>query len=537
MKNRAILNGIAALSLVGAFYTFAFCMVDEIDSPVISEEYRYSTDTVPVETQKEEIRLSGEKPEAPNDSERAAVQQNVGQDVSYKAVYTTEPVSDLLITPLVTEAAPEVTSVPLTAENEPATEIAAAVIEEAAAQDNSGSNTPVPDEPFVSEYIDFDAYPEDVDAQAVNVISAGQKAEEETEGYASAVNADIINAGFDVFTEQTSQTYVPDLSVDAGDIIDIDPFTTAYTFAPPEIYDFPDIAETSPFSPEYTVYYDTTTIADVTTAADTASDTAADITSVENGVEMLTARYDGSVHETDAYTLVCMIVQNEMSPYFSKEALKAQAVAAYSYVKYHNVNGLVPSVLVKYDISPEIKAAVDEVFGKCCYYNGEVAQTVYTASSAGRSADAQNVWGGYEPYLVSVDTSFDIANDPNYGVQTTFTSDYIKSALESKLGITLSDNPENWFTITERTDGMYVSGLSIDGQTVISGRKLRENILGYSIKSWAFDVSYANGIFTFTTYGYGHGVGMSQNGAYYLARQGYTYDEILKYYFTGITIE
>lgn len=62
-------------------------------------------------------------------------------------------------------------------------------------------------------------------------------------------------------------------------------------------------------------------------------------------------------------------------------------------------------------------------------------------------------------------------------------------------------------------------------------------MLKYSIKSWCFDVSYADGEFTFITYGYGHGVGMSQNGANILGKQGYTYDQILAYYFPGITIE
>ena len=129
-----------------------------------------------------------------------------------------------------------------------------------------------------------------------------------------------------------------------------------------------------------------------------------------------------------------------------------------------------------------------------------------------------------------------MASDPNYGVITTFSESYIKNALESYLGITLSDNPANWLTVTGRIDGNYVSSVSVDGQVSVSGRKIRENILKYGIKSWCFDVSYADGEFTFVTYGYGHGVGMSQNGANILAKQGYTYDQILQYYFPGITV-
>ena len=284
---------------------------------------------------------------------------------------------------------------------------------------------------------------------------------------------------------------------------------------------------------DYSDYFETTPAWSETAPSDTALTTF----DPEAG-EIFTARVDGTVQQFDAYQLVSMIVSTEMSPSFSPEALKAQAVAAYSYVKYHNVNGLVPTVLVKRDIPQEVTDAVNAVWGKCCYYNGKVAQTVYTASSAGTTASAVNVWGGADvPYLTSVATPFDAQSDPNYGVITVFTEDQIRTALESSLGITLSEDPANWLTVTSRVDGSYVSGLNVDNQLTISGMRLREKVLKYSIKSWCFDVSYADGEFTFITYGYGHGVGMSQNGANILGKQGYTYDQILAYYFPGITIE
>ena len=57
-----------------------------------------------------------------------------------------------------------------------------------------------------------------------------------------------------------------------------------------------------------------------------------------------------------------------------------------------------------------------------------------------------------------------------------------------------------------------------------------------SLRSANFTAEYKDGSFTFTVLGYGHGVGMSQHGADYLARQGYTYDEILRYYYTDVTV-
>lgn len=253
--------------------------------------------------------------------------------------------------------------------------------------------------------------------------------------------------------------------------------------------------------------------------------------------ETFTAKFNGSTQTVNAYDLVCWIVNNEISESFNDEAIKAQAVAAYSYVKYHNVNGLTPSVLVKKSPSSRIKNLVSEVWGVCCYYNGSVAQTVYMASSSGYTADAEHVWGGSVPYLKSVSCPFDADHDPNYGVVTKVSESRMRTMLESCLGISLSSNPYNWMRIISYVDGNYVYEVDIDGQTTISGRKMREGVFGYSLKSASFDVRYDGENFIFTTYGYGHGVGMSQNGANILAKQGYSYTQILKYYFTGIEVQ
>ena len=205
-------------------------------------------------------------------------------------------------------------------------------------------------------------------------------------------------------------------------------------------------------------------------------------------------------------------------------------------MKYHNVNGLTPTVLVKGNVPQRIKDLVSEVWGVSCYYNGNVAQTVYMASSSGYTTDAKNVWGSSVPYLKSVYCPFDVGNDPNYGYQMKVSEENMRTLVEDKLGIILSNNPSNWFTVTEIVDGNYVAMVNVDGQKMITGRSMRESILNYKLKSTAFEVTYSDGYFIFTTYGYGHGVGMSQNGANILAKQGYTYEQILKHYFTGIEV-
>jgi len=321
-----------------------------------------------------------------------------------------------------------------------------------------------------------------------------------------------------------------------------------------------DVSDEENIEDAETEVYSETTVPETTTAETTADtydeiflslwgnsfpDTTAETTETSVSVNMggnastsetFTAKFNGSTQTVNAYDLICKIVANEMSPSFSDEAIKAQAVAAYSYVKYHNVNGLTPSVLVR-EPSDRIKQLVSEVWGVCCYYNGSVAQTVYMASSSGYTADAKNVWGGSVPYLKSVSCPFDAEYDPNYGDTMKVSESSMRDKLESSLGITLSPNPYNWLVIQSFVDGNYVYELSVDGQKTISGRKLRENVMGHKLKSAAFDVYYSDGYFYFTTYGYGHGVGMSQNGANILAKQGYSYSDILKYYFTGIEVQ
>ncbi len=522
MKHRAIVSGIAALCVVGVVYSFAFN-----DNSSNDVENALMIDTVSIDTvELEQASISKELIDIPSEDEQIVLEDEVEKEVFYEA-----------------EAVVEDTVEDTVEESEEQEDILSPIMEMQGSVERNTEyvsiDEPVETSALIFETVDYDVEPivttvpimdeEEIITQVVESITepvktttvAETKAEVETETETeivieeeSLVDMDEVQAEFArllseaVTATTTVTTYV-----------DIAYADTSY--------------ETTTVTEVTTAYYDTTT---VTTAVESGSLLGDDLTGYVDGVEFFTVKYGGETHEIDAYSLTCMIVQNEMSPYFSKEALKAQAVAAYSYVKYHNVNGVIPSVLVKTDIDDAIRGAVDEVFGLCCYYNGDVAQTVYTASTAGTSADAYNVWGGYAPYLVSVDTSFDVENDPNYGVTATFSESYVRRQLESYCGITLSDDPENWIVVLTHNDGLYVGNILVDGQVIITGKQLKESVLDYGIKSWAFDLEYEDGVFTFTTYGYGHGVGMSQNGAYYLAQQGWTFDEILKYYYTGVTI-
>jgi stage II sporulation protein D len=69
------------------------------------------------------------------------------------------------------------------------------------------------------------------------------------------------------------------------------------------------------------------------------------------------------------------------------------------------------------------------------------------------------------------------------------------------------------------------------GETEVSASKFREE---FGLKSCFFDIEYDDGEFTVTCYGHGHGAGMSQYGADYMARQGSSWRDILKHYYKGI---
>lgn len=475
MKLKGTLGGIAIMLMMGVFYVFAFCMVEDVEAEEISAEYYY-TEMNAFETD----RLRADAPS--HDKEITAVTAATVSEHELAGENKSPSDND----------GGEETTEPEPAETKPA--------ESTKPAETAAETTTPRREETVSEKDEPVGYDDSIDEE--------DSSDEDDEPSENNVDLDDIEDISDAEkTEASQEETVTDTEfVPFGD--DDEDFLALFTEAGDN------------------------TEEETTTAVSVDVSVGADISTSET----FTAKFNGSTQTVNAYDLICWIVNNEMSSSFSDEAIKAQAVAAYSYVKYHNVNGLTPSVLVKKNPPDRIKRLVSEVWGVCCYYNGSVAQTVYMASSSGYTADAKNVWGGSVPYLKSVQCPFDVGNDPNYGSTMRVSESSMRNMLESSLGISLSNNPYNWLKIQSYVDGNYVYELSVDGQKTISGRKLRENVMGHKLKSAAFDVTYRDGEFVFTTYGYGHGVGMSQNGANILAKQGYSYYQILNYYFTGIEI-
>lgn len=491
MEHKSRLGAISAVCAVAAFFTFANCMVGELDevSPDYGAYENFENDVPKAEAEDilyTEVGIGESEPVIPSEFSTAEAEDTDAPE--------SEPVIPSEISTAESESEPS--------ETEPEENDDVEIITEDMASDNDSATQSDYESPLEESSPDGE--------EAVRVKPYADGAEQE------------------IITEVT--TAVPETSFYQTEAL------TAYDI-PNDIEYMPhsddeEAVTTSPFDDDIDYgfdYFPETTAPTETEAPEVT------VPSIDYG-ETLTVKANGSVITLDAYSMVCKIVANEVSTRFNDEAIKAQAVAAYSYVKYNNLHGQYPDVLLANTVPDKIANCVSSVWGKTCYYNGEVALSCYSASSAGSTASSVNVWGGVRPYLVSVDCPFDAGNDPNYGLTMTMSESDVRYYLERYLGTALSGSPENWLVVSSRIDGNYVGTVTIDNSYTVTGRQLRENVFGYKIRSASFDISYSNGYFTFTTYGYGHGVGMSQNGANILANMGYDYVQILKYYFTGITV-
>ncbi len=263
-----------------------------------------------------------------------------------------------------------------------------------------------------------------------------------------------------------------------------------------------------------------------------------DVLGVGTG-EKLTVYAGGRLVTDDAYTIVCKVVANELNDTIHAEALKAQAVAAHSYLVNSINSGTIPSVGFR-DPSTKIKNAVAEVIDEFVYVGSKVAYTPYFAIAADRTNSSKDVWGGSYSHLVSVESEYDY-KATGYMRTVTLSESVVRSKVSGYFGREPQGDAEDWFTIESYTSGDYNDKMSIGGIST-TARVIREKVLvnsgAFYLRSTKFDVTYSGGSFTFTTYGYGHGVGMSQMGADGYARYaGWDYKDILEHYYRGATVK
>lgn len=238
------------------------------------------------------------------------------------------------------------------------------------------------------------------------------------------------------------------------------------------------------------------------------------------------------------------VVAGEMPASFEIEALKAQAIAARSYAMnkintsnetYDLVTDVTNQVYIttdemknkwqsEYDYYYEkIKNAVLETQGLVMKYNDEIISAYYFAMSNGSTEDVSLVFGESKDYLQSVDSSWD-ENVKNFTVETNIT----KEEFCKKLDISCDDII---IKDIKRSETNRVNEITINNKK-FKGTKVRSLL---NLRSTDFDIEINESI-KITTKGYGHGVGMSQYGANEMAKNGSTYEEILKHYYNNIEI-
>ena len=243
----------------------------------------------------------------------------------------------------------------------------------------------------------------------------------------------------------------------------------------------------------------------------------------------------GQVLELSRQEYVLGAVAAEMPVSWPDEALKAQAVAAHSYALYCRDHTTLQSGawLTAYEQNyARLSALVDEVLDEILYYENVPACASYFAISNGQTEASENVWGSALPYLISVDSSTDRSAD-NYEYTVTFSAEQVQQALAG-LGISADlAASEGWFGPAALTSAGYTRTVTVCGQTV-SGTTLRRAL---GLRSTCFTVQYQSGNFSFTTRGYGHGVGLSQWGTKAMAEQGKSYADILAHYYPGTQLQ
>lgn len=296
----------------------------------------------------------------------------------------------------------------------------------------------------------------------------------------------------------------------------------------------------------------------------------ADSASIDNGKSLvLSSRkirvYDcktDRVAEHDFEEYMVGVLAGEMPASYEMEALKAQAVAGRSYIldrmENYRKNGAPPehkgadicndsshckawlsveTACEKWGESwaknylPKLQAAVRDTRGEYMVYEGQTVKAFFYSASSGRTETAHDVWGGSNyPYLQSVESVGDTTAPDFESTVTVAKADFVQK-LQSKNGaVTVSEPLSSMIGEAEHTEGGSVSAVVLGGQS-FKGTEIRTL---FGLRSANFTIDAQDDDVVFHVKGYGHGVGMSQYGANYMAKQGKTYREILQHYYTGV---
>ncbi|GAA0468588.1 stage II sporulation protein D [Alkalibacillus silvisoli] len=245
---------------------------------------------------------------------------------------------------------------------------------------------------------------------------------------------------------------------------------------------------------------------------------------------------------------VALVVASEIPADFEMEALKAQALAARTYIvqrilhddpeqEHHVTDTVEHQVFQSEDELREvwgvdysgnmnkIDQAVQETAGEVITYDGSPITAAFFSTSNGYTENAEDYWQNEIPYLRSVSSPWD-EQSPVYRDQEIFTYQEVLQ----QLGL---EGNSFEVTNTTRTESNRIQEITVNGET-FSGREIREKL---DLRSNDFTIEAKADHIIFKTNGFGHGVGMSQYGANGMAQSGNTYHDIVKHYYQGVEIE
>lgn len=263
----------------------------------------------------------------------------------------------------------------------------------------------------------------------------------------------------------------------------------------------------------------------------------------DNKKEVVIEMVNNDFKDDNLKEYIIGVVACEMPASFEIEALKAMSVASRTYAMYKLENNknydlynnddqcyiTIDEMKNKWGKNfnkyyTRIENVVDETSNQYMIYKDDVIISFYFSISNGYTENVENVFSEKLDYLKSVDSTFDSEYNYKKDQKEFNLNDFLKKLnIEDK---SIKDiNIER--SKTGRVNYIYINN------TKIKGTKFRTLL---NLKSTDFNISVYNNLVKIETKGYGHGVGMSQYGANVLAKRGYSYDEILKYYYTGVNI-
>lgn len=257
------------------------------------------------------------------------------------------------------------------------------------------------------------------------------------------------------------------------------------------------------------------------------------------------------IEDVPLETYVARVVASEMPSDFEPEALKAQSLAARTYIVNHMLyqdedeeeedsdvgdttehqvyqdnDELHEQMEDEYETKMEkINDAVADTEGEIITYDDEPITPAYFSTSNGYTENAGDYWDDDIPYLQSVKSPWD-EDSPKFTDQEVFST----SEVADKLGVDIQsgDDFEITHTDSDRVDTMDV------GDVTLSGREVREAL---DLRSSDFNIEQKDDHLIFKTKGFGHGIGMSQYGADGMAKDGKTYQDIIDHYYHDVSID